>query len=140
MFWDSSALVGVLLPESRSSELEALLLRDRSPTVWWATPLECEAAIHRSQRNGRISSEFLGDALRHLLALLDDVDVIPATTPLRRQASRVLANHPLRAADALQLAAALIWCESQPASETFVCLDQRLCVAAGREGFTLLPQ
>jgi hypothetical protein len=47
--------------------------------------------------------------------------------------------HPLRAADALQLAAALIWVEEQPHGESFVSLDPRLRDSAAREGFTLVP-
>jgi hypothetical protein len=45
----------------------------------------------------------------------------------------------LRAADALQLAAALVWCQGDPLQHGFVCLDQRLREAARREGFTALP-
>jgi uncharacterized protein len=62
-----------------------------------------------------------------------------ATDHVRRRAGRLVATHPLRAADAFQLAAALVWCEEQPAGETFVCLDEQLREAARREGFGLLP-
>jgi hypothetical protein len=48
--------------------------------------------------------------------------------------------HPLRAADALQLGAALVWCEEQSHGEVFVCLDARLREAARREGFSLAPE
>jgi hypothetical protein len=58
---------------------------------------------------------------------------------VRARASRLLTAHRLRAAHALQLGAALVWCEEQPAGETFVCLDRRLRAAARREGFTLFP-
>ena len=59
---------------------------------------------------------------------------------VRAQAARVLRLHPLRAADALQLAAELIWCQGDPVRNGFVCLDQRLREAARREGFTVLPK
>ena len=68
-----------------------------------------------------------------------DAYVVPPTLKLRETAGRLLGVHPLRAADALQLAAALVWCEGQTSEETFVCLDQRLRDAARREGFRLLP-
>jgi predicted nucleic acid-binding protein len=58
---------------------------------------------------------------------------------VRDQASRVLLLHPLRAADALQLAAALVWAGSQTTSLEFVCLDHRLREAAAREGFQVIP-
>ncbi len=52
------------------------------------------------------------------------------------RAERLLAVHPLRAADALQLAAALVVCEERPVGQRFVCLDANLASAARREGFT----
>ncbi|MFY9343542.1 MAG: hypothetical protein WAT39_13685 [Planctomycetota bacterium] len=55
------------------------------------------------------------------------------------RARRLLANHPLRAADACQLAAALIACRERPDALGFVTLDSRLAEAARREGFTVLP-
>jgi uncharacterized protein len=51
----------------------------------------------------------------------------------------VLATHALRAAEALQVAAALTWCDESPRGERFVCLDERLKQAARREGFDVLP-
>jgi predicted nucleic acid-binding protein len=45
--------------------------------------------------------------------------------------------HPLRAADALQLAAAVVAAEGIPASLSIVTLDERLAAAARREGFVV---
>jgi len=58
---------------------------------------------------------------------------------VRARAQRLLAVHRLRAADSLQLAAALVWCRERPIGVGFVCLDDRLCGAAVREGFTMEP-
>ena len=64
-----------------------------------------------------------------------------ATDPLvRHRAERLLALHPLRAGDALQLSAALVACEERPEGELLVCLDARLREAAAREGFHLVPE
>jgi predicted nucleic acid-binding protein len=49
----------------------------------------------------------------------------------------LLEVYPLRAADALQLAAALEWCEGKPQGKVFLTFDQRLHEAAGLAGFTL---
>jgi hypothetical protein len=59
---------------------------------------------------------------------------------IRDRALRILAVHPLRSADALQLAAALVYCSEQPREEPFVCLDDRLRQAARTEGFILVPE
>jgi hypothetical protein len=59
---------------------------------------------------------------------------------IREGAARVLLLHPLRAADSLQLSAALVWADSRPSGHSFVCLDSRLREAAFGEGFTVLPE
>jgi hypothetical protein len=45
----------------------------------------------------------------------------------------------LRAADSLQLAAALLWTRGRPAGHDLVCLDERLREVAVSEGFAVLP-
>lgn len=139
MFWDSSALVPLLLPDVRSAELSTLLRSDAEPALWWASPVECQSALYRRHREGGLPATALARALERLKALVTDVDVVAPTSPLRERAGRLLAGHPLRASDALQLAAALIWCDESPQGDTFVCLDERLAAAARREGFTVVP-
>jgi predicted nucleic acid-binding protein len=51
---------------------------------------------------------------------------------------RLLRLHSLRAADALQLAAAIVLSEHDPATLPFVTLDDQLARAAELEGFSLL--
>ncbi len=75
-----------------------------------------------------------------LRGLVEDADFIAPTIGLRERAGRLVASHPLRAADALQLAAALVWCDEAPQGTAFVCLDDRLREAARREGFAVLPE
>ena len=58
---------------------------------------------------------------------------------VRSRALRLLNTHPLRAADAMQLAAALVASDERPESLPFVCLDDRLRDAARKEGFKVLP-
>jgi len=58
---------------------------------------------------------------------------------VRAEACRLVRVHDLRAADAFQLAAALAWANHRPAGIGFVCLDRRLCRAATRAGFEVLP-
>ena len=140
MFWDSSALVPLLLPEPRSSYLSSLLARDDEVAVWWASPVECQSAIYRRHREKPLPVVGLTQALDRLQAIAEDVDTVAATDRVRHRAGRLLAVHPIRASDALQLAAALVWCEEHPRGETFVSLDERLRQAAIREGFLLLPR
>jgi predicted nucleic acid-binding protein len=139
MFWDSSALVPLLLPDVRSAGLSTLLRSDAEPALWWVSPVECQSALYRRHREGALSTAVLTRTLQRLKTLVADVDVVAPTPRLRERAGRLLAGHPLRAGDALQLAAALIWCDESPEEDTFVCLDERLAEAAHREGFTVVP-
>lgn len=139
MFWDSSALVPLLLSEARSAEMVRLLRSDRAPAIWWGTPVECQSALHRRRREQVLSSKALAEALGRLERLAEDVDMVSPTIRLRERAGQALAAHPLRAGDALQVAAALVWSAEVAAGEGFVCLDDRLRDAALREGFEVLP-
>jgi predicted nucleic acid-binding protein len=140
MFWDTSAIIPVLLPEPRSAAMTAALSADREVTLWWGTPVECLSAIYRRHRETPVPAPLLTEALNRLRALVEDADTVSPTDEVRRRAGRLVGAHPLRAADALQLGAALVWCEEQSHGEIFVCLDVRLREAARREGFSLSPE
>ena len=139
MFWDSSAVVPLFLPEARSEFLAEMLANDAEAASWWATPVECLSAFYRRHRQTPFQDTALREALQRLEAFSEDVDLVAPTDPVRRRAGRLLAVHPLRAGDALQLAAALIWCEEQPEGEVFMCVDGRLAQAARTEGFDVRP-
>lgn len=139
MFWDSSAVVPLLLPEPRSAALTTLLAADREVTLWWGSPVECQSAIYRRHREAPLTRALLEGALARLAGLVEDADTVAPTEEVRRRAGRLLAAHPMRSADALQLAAALVWCGERPTGSTIVCLDSRLRETALREGFSALP-
>ena len=107
--------------------------------VWWATPLECQSALQHRHRENPLPADQLSAAIERLRQLVQHADTIAPTDELRRRAGRLLSFHPLRAADALQLAAALVWCEEQPHGEAFVTVDERLREAALKEGFIQRP-
>lgn len=48
-------------------------------------------------------------------------------------------EYAVRAADALQLAAALVWCREKPRRRAVVCFDDQLAKAAAAVGFTVRP-
>ena len=139
MFWDSSAIVPLLAPEARSGEIALLVAEDKEMTMWWTTPLECQSALHRRHREAPLDAAVMARATDRLRAIVEHADTVSPTDEVRRRAGRLVSVHPLRAADALQLAAALIWCEEQPHGEVFVSLDARLRDAAQREGFDIRP-
>jgi predicted nucleic acid-binding protein len=133
-FWDASAIVPLLVDEPTKPALRGLLARDATVAVWWATPIECASAIARRERDGSLGAKHAAAAFDRLRRIGDAWHEIQPADGLRERATRLLRVHPLRAADALQLAAALACAGGEPASLEFVCLDERLSAAAGREG------
>jgi predicted nucleic acid-binding protein len=139
-FWDSSALVPLLVEESSSAAIRALLGDDPAVVVWQLAGTEVTSALWRRRRADEID-----EVVRLLagagLAVLEGLWTAVEDTPLvDRRARRLLALHPLRAADALHLAAALIACDERTKMLPFVTLDDRLADAARREGFRVLPE
>ncbi len=137
-FWDSSALVPLLVEEEVSAAVRAAYLEEDAVLTWWGTRVECASAIARLEREGRLTATETAVTLSRLRALAAAwYEVDPGET-LREIAERLLRVHPLRAADALQLAAAHVGSEGRPSTLDLVCLDERLAIAAQREGFSLI--
>lgn len=136
-FWDSSAIVPLLIDESTTIRLQSELAIDPHLSVWWATPVECASAVARRQHAGLISASEGAEILARLAALAPAWQVMEPVGAIRETAIRLLRTHDLRAADALQLAAAYAASEGRPPSLIFISLDARLNAAASREGFRL---
>jgi uncharacterized protein len=139
-FWDSSAIVPLLVNESASVAVRKILKADSEMVVWWASRTECLSALYRRIREGSI--EAAGEKqVRNILSALSDAwaEVLPSDF-VRQRAERLLSVHRLRAADAFQLAAALVWSKESTTGLEFVCLDDNLCEAASKEGFLVAPR
>ncbi len=137
-FWDSSALLPLLVDEPARTRLFALLEEDSEVLAWWGTSVEMTSALARREREGLLTADEVSAALSSVRALAEGWHEIVPSDAVRRTAERLLRTHPLRAADALQLAALLIAADHDPTSLELVCLDERLNVAARREGFAVL--
>ena len=104
-----------------------------------ATRIECVSAFMRQVREGNLSAAGAHQARQVLGSLAQAwIEILPSET-VRSSAERLLAVHTLRAADALQLAAALQWRQQNAADYGFICFDSRLREAAYKEGFLLFP-
>ena len=138
-FWDASAIIPLCLQEPLTPLLKNAAQEDAAIAGWWATPIECFSAFARLRREGILTSAGEEQVRRVLTRLAAEWTEIEASREVREKAGRVLLLHPLRAADSLQLAAALVWADGHATGHHFVCLDQRLREAAHREGFVVLP-
>jgi uncharacterized protein len=134
-FWDSSALAPLFAAETRTRAVQSAYTRDPEALVWWGTPVECASAIARLERDGALSASSAAESFSRLDALAPSWMQIDPSDEIRESARRLLRVHALRAADALQLAAALVAAERRPSTLAFVTFDDRLRDAAGKEGF-----
>lgn len=137
-FWDSSAVVPLLLAQRATSAIRRAYAEDGEMLVWWATEVECVSAIARGEREGRVTARSSAQSVRRLDDLRGGWNEVEASDPVRDTARRLLRVHEVRAPDALQLAAALVGSENRPPTLPFVSLDTRLADAARREGFPVL--
>jgi uncharacterized protein len=136
-FWDSSALVTLCVAQPASVRFKPWA--DQFEIVaWWAAHTEVHGAIARLHRSKELRDADRLVALDRLELLRRSWDQIDPSDAVRYEATRVLDLYPLRAADGLQLAAALIWCRNRPKGRTFLTADHRLAEAATHAGFTVL--
>ena len=136
-FWDSSALVPLCV-EQRPSAATGRLLKQYSVTVWWNAPVEIRSALERLLRMKELTPDQHAAAGLRLDHLRRTWRELQPSVPLRDEAERLLTQHPLKAADALQLAAACTWASSKPDKQVFLCADVQLSEAARQLGFQVV--
>lgn len=137
IYWDSSAVVPLLVEEPNTPRVRALLRREEPMIVAWTTSIECLSALMRLQRMGGLTVAAVEVARARLHQLTPTWHELVPNEATRGHAGRLLLRHPLRAADAFQLGAAMTWARGQPSGHRFATLDERLASAARGEGFAL---
>jgi predicted nucleic acid-binding protein len=106
--------------------------------VWWGTVIEAVSSLNRLTRDATLSVDENRQAFARLDYLRSRWNEIQPTEEVRERAERLLRIHKLRAADAFQLAAALVWCEDRPRGRALIGDDDNLSEAARAEGFTTI--
>ena len=138
-YWDASALVPLVVAEPPSDDVRGWLAEDPHIITWAWTRAEIVSAIERRSKEGSLSRPQRREVLGRFDALAGHWDEVTDMLAVRSRAIALLARHPLRAADAGQLGAAVLVQEQSAEPLTFVCLDQRLSSAAELEGLRVLP-
>ena len=131
-FWDTSAIVPLLVEENFSERASELLLEDDVLVVWWGTSIECISAISRLERDGQISGKAAAGLVLRLQQLRDMWNEIQPSALVKQHAERILKLHPLRAQDAQQLAAAIV--ANLDVTVEVITFDEPLSLAAQKEG------
>jgi predicted nucleic acid-binding protein len=135
-FWNTSALVPLCVIQPQTPQAIGFFNSYRV-IVWWATRVEMTSAFVRLLRRPQISAQAYAKAQLEAEHYANHWHVVEPSASIALDARVLLERYPLRAADALQLAAALEWCEGKPSGKVFLTFDQRLREAAGLAGFTL---
>ena len=138
-YWDTSALVPVLVQEADTALREKELSSIAGLVTWWGSRLECLSALCRREREGYLDANAFLKARRRLEVMGRQWIEVPPSNSVRARAERLLRIHPLRAADSLQLASALLAVNESTEGVGFYCADARLSEAASREGFDVYP-
>jgi predicted nucleic acid-binding protein len=133
-FWDASALVPLCVLQQATPRAESLS-KKFGVVVWWAAPVEVHGAFARLLRVGQLTSTGNVQAQVVLAELRSKWREICPDPSLRDQAERLLDRFTLKAADALQLAAALAWTSGRPRMRAFISGDAQLLEAARHLGF-----
>ena len=135
-FWDSSALIPLCVAQQQTAKAR-LLNESYRIVAWWATQVEMMSGLTRLDRTGQIDHRQFLIGKQIAQEIVRDWLSVGSTGSIAVNACSLLELHPLRAADALQLAAALEWCEGKPQGNVFLTFDKRLREAASLAGFTL---
>lgn len=138
-YWDASALVPLVVAEKGSDDVRGWLADDPHIVTWVWTEVEMASAVERRTREGSLTKAQRRATLKRIADLAAAWDEVTEVLAVRSLALSLLSRHPLRSADAAQLAAALLVSAATPAKMTFVCLDDNLGTAAEQEGLTPLP-
>lgn len=131
-------MLPLLVEEPTSKRVLAFYQEQPEIVAAWSATVECISALARLEREGHLEYKAITQATRQLQELQEAWHEVQPIESVRQLACRLLRVHPLRAADSVQLASALIAAGSHAGEWGFVCLDARLCEAAEREGFRVL--
>jgi predicted nucleic acid-binding protein len=137
-FWDTSALVSLVVTERGTALAERLLAEDPGVVVWTLTRVELLSALARRRHGEQRAARRLETARREILGAWPRWSEVTDVDSVRRHAERVVETHAIRAADALQIGAAPVAADGEPASLDFVTFDASQGEAAEREGFRVI--
>ena len=138
-FWDTSAIVPLLLPQPGFTVRARRLVRQHSQSVvWWATHIEVLSALARLRQSGDTDETGYQHGLRAWATFRAQTRVIEPREKVLALAAGLPEKYGLRALDSFQLAAALGWCQERARHRPFVCFDEKLAEAAEKAGFTVV--
>ncbi|MEW6126786.1 MAG: type II toxin-antitoxin system VapC family toxin [Acidobacteriota bacterium] len=139
-FWDTSAIVALCAYQPTTLAAHHFARMYPKMRAWWGATVEARSAFARLWQEKELTDRELHYALNQLKTLRQSWAEIAPGERLREIAETLPDKYGLRAMDAFQLAAALVWCKEKPRKRPFICFDIRLAEAAEKAGFTVYPE
>lgn len=133
-FLDSSAFAKRCVDEPGSEAVEHLCLSASELGLCVTCVPEILSAMNRRLRERRLKREHYHLIKRHLLEDVADATIVDLTPAVIAATVAVLEMSTVRAADAMQVAAASVW-----GAELFVSADRQQCAAARKAGLAVKP-
>ena len=127
---DTSAIIPIYCNQVASPESRRLRRQFSQAAVWWGTHVEVHSGMYRLFRDGLLSDLQLMKALEKWKRFYSRARHVKPDEMVLSIATVLPSRFNIRAMDAFQLAAALVWCNERPRGRPFVCADQRLGQAA----------
>lgn len=137
-FWDTSAVVPLCVMQAATPSARRIHRDVSIKTIWWGTAVEIRSSFARLRRTGELEDKDFEIAVNKWLAISKRGRKIPPSQRVLDLAATMPDRHALRALDAFQLAAALIWCGERPRNRPFICADKRLGDVARDAGFDVV--
>lgn len=138
-FWDASGLVLLAIEQPDSKRARAIERATGPRVVWWGSQVEVSSALARLAREGVLGVADIAVAQKRADTIQRRSFEVQPSDDVRARASALLHTHPLRAGDALQLAAAFVAVRGRPRGRVLVCFDERLGAVARACGFDVRP-
>jgi len=137
-FWDTSGLVALCCRHPSAPQARRIARQTRKFVIWWGTPVELSSAFSQLVRTGELDEQELKHAFTQKAMLRRSWLEVQPSERLRDIAESLPERYGLRAQNALQLAAALVWCKEKPRHRLFASFDQQLAHAAAKAGFNVI--
>lgn len=135
-FWDTSAILPLCQSEPRSSAVAHLWRQYEQKIVWWGSIVELYSALARLEREKIIVAKQRTAAEKRISRISQTWFTVAPIERVRELAQTFPATFELKAADSLQLAAALVAVREKPNKQEFITGDVKLSVAAASAGFS----
>src|SRR5258706_7693284 len=118
-FWDTSAIIPLYCNQVTSLESRRLRRQFRDLVIWWGTHVEVHSGVNRLLREGFITTIQSQKSLEKWNKVYASARTVNPDDEVRRIATSLTSEYDIRALDAFQLAAALVWCGERPRNRPF---------------------